>query len=92
MKKILVLVFSVFLLAACDTRLSNADLAEEVQLSMIEKFAGTGIKIDSLILTRESSDSNIYKGILETTEPNGNFTYTVNVTYDGEYFTWEVTE
>ena len=48
------------------------------------------IKIDTFLLTRESNDSNRYKGIMKTTEPNGNFTYTVDVTYDGEAFTWEV--
>lgn len=34
--------------------------------------------------------NNEYSGVLETTETNGEFTYTVKVIYDGETFTWEI--
>tara|TARA_Y100000022_G_C13191013_1_gene348055 strand:- start:590 stop:865 length:276 start_codon:yes stop_codon:yes gene_type:complete len=90
MKKYLFIFAAVFFLIACDSRLSTSDLAEEVIDSMEAEFSNSGIMIDSLILTRDSSESNMYTGILETREPAGSFTYSVKVTYDGEYFTWQV--
>ena len=86
-------------------RLSNDDLAKEVVASMEEWFADNGpespdsliltASVDSLILARESNDSNIYWGILETTECVGptvcwEYTYSVKVIYDGENITWEI--
>ena len=107
LKSLLCLIFSVFILSSCDTdtRLSNDDLAKEVVASMEEWFADNGpespdsliltASVDSLILTRESNDSNIYWGILETTECVGptvcyEYTYSVKVIYDGENITWEI--
>ena len=91
MKKYLGLLCAIFFIAACDTRLSNSELSSQIISSMEQTYADSNnIKIDSLIITRESSDSNVYSGILDTTEPNGNFTYTVRITYDGENFTWAV--
>ena len=90
MKKYLILLCAIFALAACDTRLSNSDLTSQVISGLEENYAGMDIKIESLILTRESSESNIYTGVMNTTEPNGSFSYTVKVTYDGENITWLV--
>jgi uncharacterized lipoprotein YehR (DUF1307 family) len=95
MKKIRFLIsilFASILLTGCDTRLNTSDLTVEVQKSMEETFAGKGIVIESLIITRVSEDSNQYKGVLNTNEPNGKFVYTVDVTYDGESFTWQTTQ
>ena len=96
MKYLLVIIFSVFILSSCDIRLSNEDLAEEVTASIEEWAADQGVDmtIDSLIITRESDNSNLYKGILETTECKfggcNEFIYAVKITYDGEYFAWEI--
>ena len=90
MKKYLILLCAIFVIAACDTRLSNSDLTSQVISGLEEGYAGMDIKIESLILTRESSESNIYTGVMDTTEPNGSFTYTLKVTYDGENITWLV--
>ena len=76
----------VFFITACG-ELSTEDLAVEVQKSMEEKFDSLGINIDSLMLVKKGG--NVYSGVVETTEPNGKFTYTVEVVYDGETFTWE---
>jgi hypothetical protein len=92
MNKYLITLVAVFALTACDTRLGTADLTSQVITSMEETFTGQNINVDSLIITRDSSESNIYTGILETTEPGGNFTYSVKVTYDGENMTWRVIE
>lgn len=94
MKKYLIMFVAVFLLAACDSRLSNEELVSEVIVSMEESqtFVDANISVDSLIITRDSADSNTYTGILQTSEPGGSFTYSVAITYDGEYFTWRVLE
>ena len=90
MKKYLILLCAIFVIAACDSRLSNSDLTSQVVSGLEQNYAGMDIKIESLILTRESDDSNIYTGVMDTTEPNGSFTYTLKVTYDGENITWIV--
>ena len=90
MKKYLILFCAIFVIAACDTRLSNSDLTSQVKSGLEQQYTGMDIKIESLILTRESSESNIYTGVMTSTEPNGSFTYTVRVTYDGENITWVV--
>jgi hypothetical protein len=41
-------------------------------------------------LTKKSG--NEYNGIFETTEPNGAFTYSVEVIYDGNNMTWKIIE
>jgi len=78
--------FSMFLLSSC--KLSTNDLTEKVKTSMEEKFAGKGITIKSLILTKNTG--NEYAGVLETKEPNGDFTYSVQVVYDGQNMTWKI--
>ena len=83
--------FFAITLASCDARLSTEQLTQQVLISMGETLDDS-ISIDSLIITRDSNESNTYTGILETSEPNGAFTYTVAVTYDGENMTWRVLE
>ncbi len=94
MNKYLILFLAVFALTACDGRLSTRDLTDQVIDSMETSaaFSSANISVDSLILTRDSAESNTYTGVLTTTEPNGRVTYTVAVTYDGESFTWRVVE
>ena len=84
--------FASILLTGCDSRLNTNDLAVEIQKSMEETFEGRGVVIESLIITRVSKDSNMYKGVLNTKEPNGNFVYSVDITYDGESFTWKTSQ
>ena len=89
LKKIRALTTSVLIvlsIAACS--LSTEDLVVEVKKSMEEKLNPEGININSLILTKKGG--NVYSGVLETTEPNGNFTYSVEVIYDGNNMTWKV--
>lgn len=71
-------------------RKSVDELTKEVIASMEGEFKPKDIKIDSLVLTHKSD--NEYTGFLETTEPNGNFKYEVEVIYDGKSFQWKVTE
>jgi hypothetical protein len=72
--------------------LSTDDLAKEVEKSMkeTEQFKSGSIKIKNLILTKKSG--NEYNGVLDTSEPNGEFTYNVEVIYDGENMTWKIIE
>ena len=83
-----VMIFSSIIFTSCS--LSTNDLAKEVEKSMkeSEQFKANSIEIKSLILTKKSG--NEYNGILETTEPNGAFTYSVEVIYDGNNMTWKI--
>mgnify|MGYP000446902578 CR=1 FL=1 len=95
MKKMFKNSIAIFLIAITlvSCRLSTNELAEEVQKSMLEKFKSEGaadIKVKSFMLTEKGN--NEYAGILETTEPNGEFTYKIKVIYDGENFTWEIVQ
>tara|TARA_B110000483_G_scaffold238873_1_gene316299 strand:- start:802 stop:1080 length:279 start_codon:yes stop_codon:yes gene_type:complete len=83
-----VLIFTAVLFTSCS--LSTNELAEEVKMSMNEQFKTQSISIKSLILTKKSG--NEYNGILETSEPNGEFTYSVEVIYDGENMTWKIVD
>ena len=75
-------------LSVVSCKLSTEDLTIEVQKSMEEKMSSEGISIESLVLTKKGG--NTYSGILETNEPNGRFTYSVEVIYDGNNMQWEV--
>ena len=66
-------------MAACAQ--STEDLTKDVRASMESKFASTGVTIKSLVLTKKAG--NEYVGVLETQEPNGAFTYSVEVISDG---------
>lgn len=79
------LLLTVFL-TACSP--STDELTEQVKHSMEEKFKSSGISIGNLILTKKGGAE--YTGILQTKEPNGSFTYNVEVVYDGKSFTWKV--
>jgi len=68
--------------------LSTEDLSSQVQADMEKTLAERDIKIKSFGLTKKGG--NEYKGILETIEPFGEFTYTVEVIYDGNMFAWEI--
>ena len=69
-------------------KMTTERLEREVQSSMEEKFRSEGLRIKitdfSLIL------GNVYSGLLEASEPFGDFTYTVKVVYDGERIQWEI--
>jgi uncharacterized protein YcfL len=91
MKKLMI-IFALVAMLFTSCRLSTDELANEVEKSMSEneQFISNSIKIKSLILTKKSG--NEYNGILNTSEPNGEFTYTVEVIYDGNNMTWEILE
>ena len=67
---------------------STEDLTKDVRASMESKFTPKGITVKSLVLTKKGG--NEYAGVLETQEPNGAFTYTVEVISDGKTMTWKV--
>ena len=72
-------------------RMDATALSEGVKASMRENFDAS-IEIKSLYLVRESDSSNKYTGLLETSEPNGDFQYNVIVNYDGTTFMWETAQ
>jgi hypothetical protein len=85
-RNMLVTLVAAAIATACSV--STEDLAAEVQQDMEETLSDQGIKIKSFHLTKRGG--NEYKGILETIEPHGEFTYSVEVIYDGKMFSWEV--
>lgn len=84
---IAVLILSV-ILGACSS-VSTDELAKIVMKSMEQKFTQEDISIKSFILTKKAG--NEYAGILETKEPNGEFTYNVEVISDGKNMQWQIT-
>ncbi len=81
------------MITSCDmnTRLSTTELAEQVQVSMVETWEEQeieGLEVESLILVHKSD--NEYSGVLKTIEDGEEYSYTVSVIYDGEYFSWEI--
>lgn len=73
-------------LTACTP--STDELAAEVRSDIESRLDGQGITITSFLLSHRGG--NEYAGILETQEPLGQFTYAVDVVYDGRSFTWEI--
>jgi len=91
--KILVLVLIIMTSCDLNTRLSTTELAEQVQVSMVETWEEQeveGLEVESLILVHKSD--NEYSGVLKTIEDGEEYSYTVSVIYDGEYFSWEILE
>lgn len=92
MKKLLTILGAVFITLTVITScsMSTEELSNQVITSMKEneQFKSNSIKIKSLVLTKKAG--NEYSGVLETNEPNGNFTYTIEVIYDGENMTWKI--
>ena len=83
------LLLSVALLIGCSP--STEDLAKDVRANISKQFEDQfpgQIEIISLDLVHKGG--NEYTGILETNEPNGKFTYAVDVVSDGERFSWEL--
>ena len=91
--KILLLVFTMMTSCDLNTRLTTTELAEQVQVSMVETWEEQeveGLEVKSLILVHKSD--NEYSGVLKTIEDEEEYSYTVSVVYDGEYFSWEILE
>ena len=91
--KILVLVLIIMTSCNLNKRLSTTELAEQVQVSMVETWEEQeveGLEVESLILVHKSD--NEYSGVLKTIEDGEEYSYTVSVIYDGEYFSWEILE
>ena len=93
--KILALIL--MMVSSCDmnTRLSTTELTEQVQEHILEKWEEVytqeeleEVELKSFILVHKSD--NEYSGVLETIEYGEEYSYTVSVIYDGEYFSWEI--
>jgi len=89
--KIILLIFTMMTSCELNTRLTTTELAEQVQVSMVETWEEQeveGLEVKSLILVHKSD--NEYSGVLKTIEDEEEYSYTVSVVYDGEYFSWEI--
>lgn len=110
MKKLLLILLLAFY--ACEMRMSNEELTQEIKQSMIEHFAKNddvaGVKLVDLKLVHKGG--NEYKGVADLIienpvadllndwteqdilKKNIEVTYSVEVIYDGEMFSWEIQE
>ncbi len=89
--KIIFLIFTMMTSCELNTRLTTTELAEQVEISMVETWEEQdvqGLEVESLILVHKSE--NEYSGVLKTIEDEEEYSYTVSVVYDGEYFSWEI--
>ena len=91
------LALMLMMIRSCDmnTRLTTSELTEQVQEHILEKWEELyseeeldEVELKSFILVHKSD--NEYSGVLETIEYGEEYSYTVSVIYDGEYFSWEI--
>ena len=92
-----ILALMLIMVTSCDmnTRLTTTELTEQVQEHILEKWEELyseeeldEVELKSFILVHKSD--NEYSGVLETIEYGEEYSYTVSVIYDGEYFSWEI--
>ncbi|MAO94596.1 MAG: hypothetical protein CMD00_03475 [Flavobacteriales bacterium] len=92
-----ILALMLMMITSCDmnTRLTTTELTEQVQEHILEKWEELyseeeldEVELKSFILVHKSD--NEYSGVLETIEYGEEYSYTVSVIYDGEYFSWEI--
>ena len=92
-----ILALMLMMTTSCDmnTRLTTTELTEQVQEHILEKWEELyseeeldEVELKSFILVHKSD--NEYSGVLETVEYGEEYSYTVSVIYDGEYFSWEI--
>tara|TARA_Y100000589_G_scaffold193908_1_gene183430 strand:- start:1993 stop:2262 length:270 start_codon:yes stop_codon:yes gene_type:complete len=88
MKKLLYITLLLFVFQGCSLGINQ--LTSEVQQDIQNTYnqEQLGITVTSLVLTHE--EGNYYAGVLETSEPDGEYVYNVEVIYDGNSFIWEV--
>ena len=88
MKKLLYITLLLFIFQGCSLGINQ--LTSEVQQDIQNTYnqEQLGITVTSLVLTHE--EGNYYAGVLETSEPDGEYVYNVEVIYDGNSFIWEV--
>lgn len=83
---LLAIVIMAIFLSACSV--STEQVAADVRASIERKFSGKGMTIKNFTLTKKTESE--YVGILETQEPNGSFTYKVQVISDGKTHNWQI--
>lgn len=90
----LFLIFAAMLFNACSVSVtpSTEQLAEEAKKSMSEspEFKDKGISVKEFTLTPKEGTK--YEGHLITNEPNGEFEYKVDVTFEEGKLSWKIVE
>ena len=88
MKKLFYIILLLLTFQGCSLGINQ--LTSEVQQDIQNTYnqEQLGITVKSLVLTHE--EGNYYAGVLETSEPDGEYIYNVEVIYDGNSFIWEV--
>jgi len=93
MKKLILLLF-IPLVFACDSTMTNAELADVVEESIIETFKEKpefeNIEVVDLVVMK--LEEKVYNGQLTIKEPDSDKKkrYQVIISFDGETFSWRI--
>ena len=96
MKKIVFSIITALLFLSCDGGSSKDQLISDVRNDInveLQKQAsseGVNLSIGSFDLVHRGGKE--YSGILKTTEDGEDYTYVVDVIYDGDSFMWEIVD
>lgn len=83
-KQLLLSVILITFMASCGQ--STDEIRDKVKADMEQKFKGKGIIIKSFKVTKKTG--NEYKGVMETSELYGNYSYEVDIVCDGDKIAW----
>ena len=88
MKKLFYITLLLLIFQGCSLGINQltSEVKQDIQNTYNQEQLGITVK--SLVLTHE--EGNYYAGVLETSEPDGEYVYNVEVIYDGNSFIWEV--
>tara|TARA_B100001250_G_C19788912_1_gene785488 strand:- start:1359 stop:1574 length:216 start_codon:yes stop_codon:yes gene_type:complete len=70
--------------------MSTSALQQEVQENIQQNYIQNGIPVTITDFSLTHIEGSMYTGVLYTTEPDGYYSYGVDVIYDGESYVWEV--
>lgn len=71
-------------------RLSTEELSKEIRKEMSKNFRAENLDVKIADFNLVHKSGNIYTGILETIEPEGKFSYDVEVIYDGNSYKYTI--
>ncbi len=84
MKKLLYITLLLFIFQGCSLEINQLTSEVNQDFQNTNNQEQLGIMVTSLVLTHE--EINYYSGVLETSEPEGEYVNNVEVIYDGNSF------
>jgi len=90
MKKFILLLIPFLFFISCNNKMSTSALQKDVQENIQQNYIQNGIPVTITDFSLTHIEGSMYTGVLYTTEPDGYYSYGVDVIYDGESYVWEV--